>query len=119
MALGRNIIYGYHGEFWKGGQASQWVDFLDNGLMVGRFGTYGNAGTTSASVDGFAGNSFSPTLVHGPNGKTYLYHNDESNHGGTIRWRIDGWDGITELNATAGIGAATNLSPRAAGPATP
>jgi hypothetical protein len=115
MALGRNIVYGYNGEFWGGGQASQWVNFLDNGLMVGRFGTYENSGVVG-SVNGYAGNSFSPTLVHAANGKTYLYHNDESNHGGTVRWRIDGWDGITELNATASIGATASLSPSTTGP---
>lgn len=110
MALGRNIIYGYHGELWQGCEASQWVNFLDNGLMVGRFGVYGNSGTTYSTINGFAGNSFSPTLVYGPDGNAYLYHNDESNHGGTVRWRIDGWNGITELDATARLGAIANLS---------
>ena len=117
MALGHNIIYGYHGEFWGNGEASQWVNFYDNGLMVGRFGTYATANmTTSKSLNGFAGNSFSPTLVHAANGKIYLYHNDESNHGGTVRWRVDGWDGITQMQATASIGGITSLSASASGP---
>jgi hypothetical protein len=116
MALGRNIVYGYHGEFWGGGEASQWVNFLDNGLMVGRFGTYANAVVAASTTNGYAGNSFAPTLVHGPNGNVYLYHNDESNHGGTCRWRINGWDGITELDGTASIGATASLSPNTAGP---
>ena len=118
MALGRNIIYGYHGEFWKGGEASQWVNFLDNGLMVGRFGTYGSLGTGvgDESFKGFAGNAIGPTLVHGPDGNTYLYHNDEGNHGGTLRWLISGWDGITQLNGPASVGAAVNLSPTSVGP---
>ena len=80
MALGRNIVYGYNGEFWGGGQASQWLNFLDNGLMVGLFGTYEGAGSVGANaVDGFAGNAVSPTLVRGPDGNVYLYHNDECN----------------------------------------
>jgi hypothetical protein len=115
MALGRNIVCGYHGEFWKSGQASQWLNFLDNGLMVGRFGTYESAGDDS-STDGFAGNAVSPVLVTGPDGNTYLYHNDESNHGGTIRWRINNWDEIAEMNAVATIGTTASLSTNTAGP---
>jgi hypothetical protein len=111
MALGRNIVCGYHGELWCGGEASQWLNFFDNGLMVGRFGTYANLTTLGPNtVDGYAGNSFAPTLVHGPNGKTYLYHNDESNHGGTCRWQIAGWDGITEISGSSVIGGIANLS---------
>jgi hypothetical protein len=115
-ALGRNIIYGYHGEFWSGGEASQWVNYLDNGLMVGRFGTYANSTTGGVAIDGFAGNSFAWTLVTGPNGNNYLYHNDESDHGGTVRWRIDGWAGITELDGTSSIGSIVSLSSSTAGP---
>ncbi|MCE0523321.1 MAG: Ig-like domain-containing protein [Methylacidiphilales bacterium] len=116
MAYGRNIVCGYHGELWRWGEASQWLNFLDNGLMVGRFGTYADTTVASSTTNGYAGNSFAPTLVHVPGGSTYLYANDESNHGGTIRWRIDGWDGITELDATGNIGATANLSPNTAGP---
>jgi len=117
MALGRNIVYGYHGEFWGGGEASQWVNFYDNGLMVGRFGTYENLNSIGIStVDGYAGNSFAPTLVHGPDGNTYLYHNDESNHSGTCRWLISGWNGITELDGTSTIGSITSLSANTSGP---
>jgi hypothetical protein len=115
MALGRNIVYGYHGEFWQSSEASQWVNFFDDGLMVGRFGTpKSDAGEGTAA--GYAGNSFTPTLVNAPNGKSYLYHNDESNHAGTVRWRIDGWAGITEMNGTAAIGNIANLSGSTAGP---
>ena len=115
-ALGRNIIYGYHGEFWCGGEASQWINYLDNGLMVGRFGSYETSSTCGVAIDGFAGNSISWTLVNGPDGNTYLYHNDEANHGGTIRWLISGWNAITELDATAMIGSTASLSATTAGP---
>jgi len=117
MALGRNILCGYHGEYWKNGEASQWLHFFDNGLMVGRFGSYGNGGIAAATtVNGFAGNSFSPTLIKAANGNTYLYANDESDHGGTIRWRINGLDGITEIMATATLGTTASLNPGATGP---
>ncbi len=108
MAAGRSIICGYHGEFWKSNQASQWLNFYDNGLMVGLFGTFGGY-TNNATTNGFAGNSFSPDLIR-VNGTVYLYTNDESNHGGDIRWRIDGLDNITEIKATASIGATTVLA---------
>jgi len=110
MALGRDIIYGYHGELWCSGEASQWVDYYDNGLMVGRFGTYGDAEISSVAIDGFAGNSFSPTLVQAADGNTYLYHNDESNHGGTLRWLISGWNNITTLEATSTLGSVVSLN---------
>jgi hypothetical protein len=116
MALGRNIICGYHGELWKDSEASQWLNFMDNGLMVGLFGTLGVDTSFDQTSDGFAGNSFAPTLVYGPNGKVYLYHNDEGAHGGVDRWRIDGWDGITEVNAVSTIGSTISLSPVTTGP---
>ena len=116
MALGRNIVCGYHGEFWKGSEASQWVNFFDNGLMVGIFGTPKFDSPIDAATPGYSGNSFCPTLVHAPNGNVYLYHNDESNHAGTVRWRINGWDGITEVNAISTIGSTANLAPSTTGP---
>jgi hypothetical protein len=115
-ALGRNIIYGYHGELWGGGEASQWVNYLDNGLMVGRFGTYGTINTLNGATNGFAGNSFAWTLVNGPDGNVYLYHNDEANHGGTVRWMISGWDAISELDGTSTIGSTVSLSGATSGP---
>jgi Bacterial Ig domain len=116
MAMGSNVIYGYHGEFWRNGEASQWVNYLDNGLMVGRFGTYANASMgTQVSLDGFTGNGYSPSLVK-VNGQVFMYTNDESNHGGTVRWRINGWDGITTQMATGTLGAITSLSSGASGP---
>jgi hypothetical protein len=116
LAVGRNIVYGYHGELWKNGEASQWVNFLDNGLMVGLFGTFADAGVASVSTNGYSGNSFSPALVRGPNGTVFLYHNDENNHAGSVRWEIKGWDGITELNGTGAVGSTVALSPITTGP---
>jgi hypothetical protein len=100
MASGRQIIYGYHGEAWRGGQANQWVHFLDNGLFVGQFGrpwvpAKGDPGPAVAEA---SGNSFSPQLVT-VNGQLYLWHNDESGHAGVHRWRIDGADRVQVLEA--------------------
>lgn len=96
VSFGQNVIYGYHGEFWKNTQASQWVHFYDNGLMIGRFGTEGTSVPIDKAVAGFAGNAFSPSVVT-YNNKTYLYINDESNHGGIHRWNIYRLDSILEF----------------------
>jgi hypothetical protein len=30
--------------------------------------------------------------------RLYFYHNDENGHGGSQRWRVDGWNDIQEFN---------------------
>ena len=110
-ASGRHIIYGYHGEFYKDmktggiGQANQFMHFDESGLFIGQFG---QPSTRPAPPDmaGMSGNAFSPTLVRdGP--RLYLYHNDESTHGGVHRWRIDGWDDIGEVRERVSVGQTT------------
>jgi outer membrane protein assembly factor BamB len=87
---GRQIIYGYHGEAWNGGQADQWMHYRDDGLFIGQFGApvYAAQNRIVAHV-GAAGNAFSPQLVS-VNGRLYLWHNDEGVHGGVHRWNIEG-----------------------------
>ena len=99
LTLGRSIIYGYHGEAWNGGQANQFLHFLDDGLFVGQFGrpVYPADNKTFAHA-GAAGNAFSAQLVS-VGGRSYLWHNDESVHAGVHRWRIDGLDDIKILEA--------------------
>lgn len=108
-AHGRNIIYGYHGEFYKDlqtgrvGQANQFMHYDESGLFIGQFGQPSTR-PAPANLAGLSGNAFSPTLVRdGP--RLYLYHNDESSHGGVHRWRIDGWDDIVELNGRGLLGS--------------
>ena len=107
-AHGRHIVYGYHGEFYKDmksgvvGQANQFMHFDESGLFLGQFGRP-LVPPTAASEAGMAGNTFSPTLVH-VDDHLYLYHNDESAHGGMHRWRIDGWDDVQELRGTGSSG---------------
>lgn len=105
---GRHILYGFHGEFYKDlktgqvGQANQFMHFDESGLFIGQFG---QPSTRPAPPDmaGLSGNAFSPTLVRdGP--RLYLYHNDESTHGGVHRWRIDGWDDIGEVRERVSVG---------------
>ena len=96
MASGRNIVYGYHGEFWKQSQAGQFMHFYDDGLFVGEFGqsSHGHS-LTEGAISGFAGNGFSPSLVKN-NGYLYLWVNDESSNG-PQRWEIRGLESIHEI----------------------
>ena len=108
-ALGRDIVYGYHGEFYtdlgngKVGEANQFMHFLDDGLFIGEFGV-SSTRNTSAAQPGLSGNAFSSTLLRA-NGQVYLYHNDESTWGGVQRWRIAGIDDIQELSAVGSSGS--------------
>jgi hypothetical protein len=98
---GRQVVYGYHGEGWRNGEADQWLHFYDNGLFVGQFGTPGlpvPIAKRAESVAGFAGNAFTPQLVTVA-GQVYLWHNDESGHGGVHRWWLKGADDIRLLEA--------------------
>ncbi len=112
-AHGRHIVYGYHGEFHKDpqtgriGQANQFMHFDESGLFLAQFG---QPSTRSGppSQAGMSGNAFSPTLVRIGEG-LYLYHNDESSHGGVHRWRIDGWNEVRELRGTGNAGGTIEL----------
>jgi hypothetical protein len=105
---GRHIIYGYHGEFYKDlktgqvGQANQFMHFDESGLFIGQFGQPSTR-PAPANLAGLSGNAFSPTLVR-DGARLYLYHNDESTHGGVHRWRIDGWDDIGEVRERISVG---------------
>lgn len=110
---GRNVVYGFHGEFFTDllngnvGQANQFMHFYDDGLFVGQFGVPSTRATEEAQA-GLGGNSFSFTLVQvGKN--LYLYHNDESSHGGIHRWQIQGADSIQEMSGTGMLGGKINL----------
>lgn len=96
VSEGRNVIYGFHGEGWQGKQANQFMHFYDDGLFVGQFGVPNANMTALAKV---AGNSWSSTVVN-VNGVRYFYHNDESNHAGIHRWRLDGIGSITQLGGS-------------------
>lgn len=100
MTVGHHIFYGYYGEFYKASQVNKYRHYYDSGLMVGEFGVVGadvggnNAGATNPAA--MAGNAFSTWTVKLADGRVFLYHNDESLHGGVHRWRIDGLDTVAE-----------------------
>ncbi len=113
LASGRHIVYGYQGEFYtdpangRVGQANQFMHFRDDGLFLGQFGVPTTQART-ASQPGVAGNAFSPTLVR-MGQRIYLYHNDESTHGGVHRWRRDGADAVQELSGRGRLGSSITL----------
>jgi hypothetical protein len=106
-ALDRSVVYGYHGEFYSDasngrvGQANQFMHFHDSGLFIGQFGVASTRATSPLQA-GLSGNAFSSTLVHAA-GQTYLYHNDESTHGGVHRWHLAGVDDVQELAASTSL----------------
>ncbi|MGI8634250.1 MAG: hypothetical protein ACR2KZ_02490, partial [Segetibacter sp.] len=96
VAMDRSIFWGYNGEGWRQSQTNIWNHFYDNGLFVGQFGKTGpqyNADEVTNAA--FAGNAFSPAVVKEGN-DYYLYHNDESVHGGILRWKITGLNTLQE-----------------------
>jgi hypothetical protein len=109
QTAGRNIVYGYHGEFWGGAQASQWMHFYDNGLVVGQFGetTVGRMASEGV-LAGTAGNGLSPCLTV-QNGETYLWSNDEGGHG-PIRWHLVGTNSIREATGTGTLNSTITLN---------
>ena len=105
---GANIVYQYKGENWQGGEASQMMHFYEDGLFVGQFGTSGKS-FSKDSVAGFAGNTLTCAMtVSGSN--TYLYVNDESQHGGIHRWRLDGTSTLAELSGSGALDSTVTLT---------
>jgi hypothetical protein len=97
-AAERSIFWNYIGEFWKNSQTNKWNHYYDNGLFINQFGI-----TTpdAEKLDGVnsprmaAGNAFAGALVK-VGSDYYIYHCDESVHGGTHRWKITGLNTIKE-----------------------
>ena len=96
LVYDKNIIWGYHGEFWKNSQVNKWTHVYDDGLFVGQFGVTGKEVENLEAPAEMAGNAFAASLVKNSDGDVYLYHNDESYHSGIHRWKISGFNTIEE-----------------------
>ncbi len=99
-AIDRNIFWNYHGEFWKNSQTNIWNHYHESGLMVSQFGAVApeaQALEEEAYKMG-AGNVLSSTVVK-VGSDYYIYHNDESVHGGIHRWKISNVNSIAEQNS--------------------
>ncbi|MEO9894551.1 FlgD immunoglobulin-like domain containing protein [Aurantibacter sp.] len=108
MVFGDNILWGYYGEFWKGGfQTNQYAHYNKNGLLLNVFGTNQSLNPNHPwdnvkkhiPFEGMAGNVLSPFAVAHPNNENigFLYHPDESWHGGIHRWKISELKSVVEL----------------------
>ncbi|WP_420149532.1 PA14 domain-containing protein [Spirosoma sp.] len=93
--LERNIFWGYNGEFWKQTQTNKYNHYYDNGLFVGQFGVVGTDTYDAKAYPGYAGNSLVWNMVK-VGSDYYMYHADESQHGGVHRWKISNLNSIQE-----------------------
>lgn len=110
IAIDRYVAWGYHGEFWKAGQVNEWQLIYDDGLMIGKFGQIRPYYITY-SMAGVAGNAFSPAFAKDSQGNYYLYHNDETCHGGVHRWKISGLNTIQEQSIDFALAKADLKAP--------
>ncbi len=79
----------------------------ESGLFLGQYGIPNYSwpdGNDYYAMEGTAGNTFSPSLVRaiGADGLPHLYqyNQEEVEHGGVHRWRIDGADDIVTVAVT-------------------
>lgn len=88
LAMDDWFMWGYYGEFWENTQTNYWHMLTEEGLFLYDFGTDNkNPISSGYSKAKMAGNAFGPSLIK-VDGQVYLYHNDESFHGGVHRWKI-------------------------------
>ena len=111
QAVGRNVVFGYHGEFFRGnGEAAQNMHYYDDGLFVGQFGEALNGHPIyEGAIPGFAGNAHCPNLVVTTNGDYFLWVNDESDHG-PQRWHLVNTRNIREQSGSGTLGSAITLT---------
>lgn len=101
MTIDNLILWGYHGEFWKGSQTNKWSLFSDNGLFLSQFGTTGpEAALIGEAAPEMAGNALTGSLSKLPNGDLILVSADESFHGALQIWHIKGLNTVHEQEIT-------------------
>jgi len=111
QSVGRNIVYGYHGEFFRSaGEACQAMHYYDDGLFIGEFGeaTLWHS-AYEQPVQGMAGNAYTPSLVQTTNGDIYLWHNDENSHG-PQRWHLVNIKDIREQTGYGNSGSSITIA---------
>ncbi len=109
QAIGHNIVFGYHGEFFRGqGQAGQHFHYYDDGLFVGQFGESGIGYPAASVVPSFVGNAFGPVMIS-TNGEYYIYQNDESAHG-SQRWHLLNAQNIREAQNSVTLNGSITLT---------
>ena len=95
-AIDNSIFYIYNGEFWKNSQTNKINHYYSNGLFLGQAGVTGPFSYPSDdAAPMMAGNAKTGQIVKVAD-DYYLYHCDESFHGGVHRWKISGLSTIQE-----------------------
>jgi hypothetical protein len=101
-AIERNIFWNHHGEFWKQGQTNMWQQVNDDGLLIGTFGSVRIGGSFPESAAGLAGNVYTGGFVK-VGSDYYLFHCDESTHGGIHIWKVSNLNTISEQTIPAKV----------------
>lgn len=97
-----NIFWNYIGEFWQNSQVNKWQHYYEDGLMINQFGIDGPTAQANDGVQApryFAGNAFS-TAIQKVGSDYYIYHNDESVHGGIHVWKVENLSSIALITTT-------------------
>jgi hypothetical protein len=94
LTIENSAFWQHHGEFWKNGQTNMWqhVD-ANTGLLLGVFGATRLDGSITDAPAKMAGNTLSGSIVK-VGEDYYIYHCDESDHGGVHRWKVSGLNSI-------------------------
>jgi chitodextrinase len=110
VTIGPYILWGYHGEFWKGGPVTNKYNLYDDsGLLIKQFGVLGRDYEImiTKSAPKMAGNVFAVSMVT-VNGKLYIYHNDEGQHSGVHKWELSNLSSIVRTNVPVEL---VNIAP--------
>lgn len=107
LVEGSNVIEGYDGQY--GSFSSQWMQWQEDGLLVGQFGHPANGYAPNGTLfPGAAGNIAQMASVTVGN-DVYLYNSDESYHPGVHRWKISNLESIHEVSAVVALGQTATL----------
>jgi hypothetical protein len=117
LVQGSNVFWNVNAEFWQSYGVNIWNHFNEDGLLIGNFGVTGPEAAQNGEF-AMAGNSFSTALVK-VGGDYYIYHCDESRHGGVHSWHVSGLNTIAEqiipITVSAAIVPIINASSLMAG----
>jgi len=110
LVQGTDIFWNVNAEAWKdGGEVNIWNHFNEDGLFIGNFGkTYQDLDIYGNNA-GYAGNAYSTAIVKVGNGY-YIYHCDESQHGGVHSWHVTGLNTISEVGIPISITAPVTVA---------
>jgi hypothetical protein len=107
LAEGNSIFEGFAGNYFD--FSSQWMQWSEDGLLIGQFGHACNPPPADGSLWPGCGGNIATMFTASANGNIYLYNSDENYHPGVHQWTISGLDSIHEISGTAQIGGTVTL----------